>query len=324
MSTVENTTSGREEQAFHGVSKGEASIAVFGQGAAVGVRGDGSTWHGVAGISTSTTGGAGVCGINNTGGTGVIGESTTWMGVYGKTDSTTGGAGVMGEGAAGGPGVIGKSQHWHGVYGETSAAGATGAAAVWGENKADGSGVVAHSARGAGIYAKSDAGSAGVFIGKVEVHGDLEVTKDIRLLGGDVAELFETTPAASETEPGTLMSAGTEGRIAPSDRAYDTAVIGIVAGAGTYRPGLVLDAAQADSTGHARTVRPIAMVGKTYCKVDASFAPIQVGDLLTTSPTTGHAMKVAEPARALGAVVGKALAALDEGRGLIPVVVVLQ
>jgi hypothetical protein len=40
----------KEETAFHGVSEGEGSIALFGQGAAVGVRGDGSTWHGVAGI----------------------------------------------------------------------------------------------------------------------------------------------------------------------------------------------------------------------------------------------------------------------------------
>ena len=31
-----------------------------------------------------------------------------------------------------------------------------------------------------------------------------------------------------------------------------------------------------------------------YCKVDADIAPIEVGDLLTTSPTKGHAQKVVE------------------------------
>ncbi len=33
-----------------------------------------------------------------------------------------------------------------------------------------------------------------------------------------------------------------------------------------------------------------------YCKVDADIAPIEVGDLLTTSPTRGHAQKVGPPA----------------------------
>ncbi|MET8681976.1 hypothetical protein ABZW18_31460 [Streptomyces sp. NPDC004647] len=314
MSTVENKTNG--ESAFHGVSEGD-SIAVFGQGGSVGVRGDGGTWHGVAGISTSKTGGAGVYGINNTG-SGVIGESATWMGVYGKTDSTTGGAGVMGEGAGGGPGVIGTSKHWHGVYGETSARGATGAAAVWGENKSDGSGVVGHSVNGAGVYAKSENGSAGVFQGKVEIRGDLEVSGDIRLLGGDLAELFAAKPTAVVSEPGALMSVDEDGRIAPSDRAYDKKVIGIVAGAGVYRPGLILDA------GCGEHVQPIAMVGKVYCQVDASFAAIEVGDLLTTSPTVGHAMKATDPSRAFGAVVGKALAPMPEGTGLLPIVVTLQ
>lgn len=61
-----------------------------------------------------------------------------------------------------------------------------------------------------------------------------------------------------------------------------------------------------------------------HCKVDADIAPIVVGDLLTTSPTQGHAQKVLEPTRAMGAVIGKALAALDAGKGKIPVLVMLQ
>jgi len=61
-----------------------------------------------------------------------------------------------------------------------------------------------------------------------------------------------------------------------------------------------------------------------WCKVDADVAPIAVGDLLTTSPTRGHAQKVAEPGRAVGAILGKALGALKEGKGKIPVLVLLQ
>jgi hypothetical protein len=61
-----------------------------------------------------------------------------------------------------------------------------------------------------------------------------------------------------------------------------------------------------------------------HCKVDADIAPIKVGDLLTTSPTKGHAQKVKDPAQAIGAIVGKALGALKKGKGTIPVIVTLQ
>ncbi|KUL30781.1 hypothetical protein ADL15_24105 [Actinoplanes awajinensis subsp. mycoplanecinus] len=274
---------------------------------------------GVIGINdaASPQAGPGVQGVGKVG-AGVVGESERWHGIYGKTDSTIGGAGVMGEGAAGGPGVLGKSQHWHGVYGETSAAGTTGAAAVWGENKADGTGVVGHSAHGTGVYGKSDTGAAGIFDGKLEVRGDLDVAGDIKLLGGDLAELFASRTATRPAEPGTVMSLDENGTIAPSAAAYDKKVVGVIAGAGSYRPGVILDA------GCGEQARPIAMVGKAYCRADASYAPIEVGDLLTASPTEGHAMKATDPSRAFGAVIGKAMAALPEGTGLLSIVVTLR
>lgn len=62
----------------------------------------------------------------------------------------------------------------------------------------------------------------------------------------------------------------------------------------------------------------------TACKVDADIAPIKTGDLLTTSSTKGHAQKVLEPSMAIGSIIGKALASLKEGRGTIPVLVMIQ
>jgi hypothetical protein len=61
-----------------------------------------------------------------------------------------------------------------------------------------------------------------------------------------------------------------------------------------------------------------------HCKVDADVAPISAGDLLTTSPTRRHAQKVLEPQNAAGAIVAKALASLEGGKGKIPVLVMLQ
>lgn len=61
-----------------------------------------------------------------------------------------------------------------------------------------------------------------------------------------------------------------------------------------------------------------------HCKVDADIAPIKAGDLLTTSHTKGHAQKVIDPGKAVGAIVGKALGNLKKGKGKIPVLVMLQ
>ena len=69
---------------------------------------------------------------------------------------------------------------------------------------------------------------------------------------------------------------------------------------------------------------PIALVGKVYCKADASHSSIDVGDLLTTSPAPGYAMKALDRVEAFGAVIGKALRPLKSGQGLIPILIALQ
>jgi len=61
-----------------------------------------------------------------------------------------------------------------------------------------------------------------------------------------------------------------------------------------------------------------------FCKADATGGPIEVGDLLTTSGTPGHAMKASDPLQAFGAVIGKAMGSLRDGKGLIPILVTLQ
>jgi hypothetical protein len=66
------------------------------------------------------------------------------------------------------------------------------------------------------------------------------------------------------------------------------------------------------------------MLGKVFCRVDATYGPIGVGDLLTTSPTQGHAMAARDRVRTPGAVLGKALGARTSGTGLIPILVALQ
>lgn len=141
---------------------------------------------------------------------------------------------------------------------------------------------------------------------------------DITLRNADCAEEFEIMPMVC-AEPGTVMALGEDGRLRPSCRAHETGVIGVVSGAGGYRPGIVLD----KQPGRANR-RPIALVGKACVKVSDEAGPIRIGDLLTSSGTEGHAMRATDPLKAFGAVIGKAIAGHASGLGLIPMVIALQ
>jgi hypothetical protein len=141
---------------------------------------------------------------------------------------------------------------------------------------------------------------------------------DIFLSGADCAEEFEVTNADS-VESGMVMVIDEFGGLRPSDQAYDRRVAGVVAGAGDLRPGVVLGKTES-SAGRAA----VALAGRVYCRADASFGAIALGDLMTTSPNPGHAMRAADPLKAFGSVIGKALQALPEGTGLIPILVALQ
>jgi hypothetical protein len=153
---------------------------------------------------------------------------------------------------------------------------------------------------------------------KLEVNGNILATGDIRLTNADCAEEFDICDT-EPIEPGTVMVVGEEGKLEQSQKAYDKRVAGVVSGAGDYKPGIVLDKQECDNIR-----QPIALLGKVYCKVDAQYDAIEVGDLLTTSPTPGHAMKATDPLKAFGAMIGKALRPCTQGQGLIPILVALQ
>lgn len=148
--------------------------------------------------------------------------------------------------------------------------------------------------------------------------GNLTVAGDVLLTGADCAEQFDIT-GRQMPEPGTVVVIDGPGRVRGSQEAYDKKVAGVVSGAGGFKHGLLLDKRCSDEP---RV--PVALVGKVYCKVDAQYSPIQVGDLLTTSSTPGHAMKASDPLKAFGSVLGKALESLNCGRGLVPILVTLQ
>ena len=141
---------------------------------------------------------------------------------------------------------------------------------------------------------------------------------DIILANADCAEDFDITESA-EIDPGTVMVIEQKGKLQQSSIAYDKRVVGVVSGALNYKPGLVLDKRQST-----QLRKSISLMGKVYCKADAQYGSIDVGDLLTTSNTPGHAMKATDPMKAFGSVIGKALGPLAQEIGLIPILVTLQ
>lgn len=262
----------------------------------------------VVGVSTNGVGlwgevvsGRAVVGAVDTDGTGVWGESKTGTGVVGKCLD---GDGVVGTGRRG---VVGESTEYQGVYGHSvKNCGLVGVSegehAVFAETHAPGS---------AGIYAHNTAGGrAAVFDGPVQVNGHLTVTGDVYCPGADYAEEL---PAGAEVSAGDCVVLDDDACVVRCAREYDTRVAGIVSGAGGLRPAFVLDR-QVDGV-------PIALMGKAYVRVDADRGPVRVGDLLTTSATPGHAMRVDDMARATGAMIGKAMSGLSSGRGMVKVFV---
>jgi hypothetical protein len=301
MPTFRNEVSGAEH----------AIIGVADEG--IGTHGTSRTSTGAGGVSDK---GVGVHGVS-TAGPGVRGDAEGGVGVFGASKTSTGTGGISDSGV----GVHGISKTADGVFGVSdSGRGVVGVA------QQAAAGVEGNSTSGAGVYGSSQTGIAvhgnggrlaGLFEGDVHITRVLTVDVDVRLAGGDLAEQFEVV-GELPAEPGCVVVLAGNDRVRVSDAPYDRRVAGVVSGAGSYRPALVLDS----HVGADR--RPLALTGKVWCNVDADFAPVELGDLLTTSPTPGYAMCAADPARAFGAVIGKALGTLRSGRGLVPVLVGLQ
>jgi hypothetical protein len=155
--------------------------------------------------------------------------------------------------------------------------------------------------------------------GQVKIHLD-GGTGDIKLSGADCAEDFEVEEQEA-LEPGSVMAIADDGKLRRCAQAYDRRVAGVISGAGSYKPGIILGRQQGSARGNRI---PLALSGRVHCRVDANYGPVGVGDLLTTSPTVGHAMRAEDPSRAFGATIGKALRPVGRGTGLVPILIALQ
>jgi hypothetical protein len=237
-------------------------------------------------------------------------------GVFGYASATTGITfGVHGvSNSARGVGVQGSSRH-HGVVGSShiceggSCAPTAGVGGVF--TTGPGGSILVGNVATAGTWIpqfRVDSAGKGYFNGGTQVGG------------ADFAESLAVVPGPDH-EPGDLLvvDAALDRHLTLSSTPYATSVAGIH----SARPG-ILAMPHPATDGPPATELPVAIVGIVPCKVSAENGPIRRGDLLVSSSTPGHAMRGTDRGRMLGAVVGKALGELRQGKGVVEVLVTLQ
>jgi hypothetical protein len=153
---------------------------------------------------------------------------------------------------------------------------------------------------------------------RLDESGNLTVSGNVAAKYQDVAEWV---PSSQKLLPGTVvvLDSTKTNQVLASDSAYDTKVAGVV----SAQPGI-----QLGEPGEGKVL--VATTGRVKVKVDATNAPIHVGDLLVTGEKEGFAIK-SEPIliggrkiHAPGTIIGKALEPLESGAGEILVLLSLQ
>ena len=174
----------------------------------------------------------------------------------------------------------------------------------------------------------SSTGNVGIGIApstyKLDVNGNTNVTGNLNVTGNINAkyqDVAEWVPSSEQFAAGSVvvLDATKSNQVIASSTAYDTRVAGVI----SAQPGITLGE-KSDSK------VLVATTGRVRVKVDATKAPINIGDLLVTSDIPGVAMK-SEPIEFAGrkmhmpgTIIGKALEPLAKGKGEILVLLSLQ
>ncbi len=114
-----------------------------------------------------------------------------------------------------------------------------------------------------------------------------------------------------------VISATQDRTVELSTEPYSTAVIGVY----STDPAFMGGGRYLDDDGNTDML-PIGIVGIVPVKVSAENGPIRRGDMLTTSSIPGHAIRATEFVP--GSILGKAMGELEDGTGVIEVVLLLQ
>ena len=320
-----------------------------------GVYGTTADGTGVQGVHTATSGtNPGVWGETRS-------TSASAVGVYGLVSSTAPGSssaavrgenkgtgnsgiGVWGSQAGNGYGVYGNAVDGIGVYGNASTgngvlavsagtardnaalraanSNTSGGMAAYVTNNSNyatahlrnqGSGEVLYLQNGSGLFIKAVNSAENDAKFTVDAAGNVRADGTFASPAADFAELL---PARDGLEPADVLVITAAGELAASSEPYQGSVVGVY----STKPAFLGGSDDREPAGRA----PLAITGVVPVKVTDENGPIQVGDLLTTSSTPGHAMRCSGIERCFGRTIGKALQPHRVGAGSITVLLILQ
>jgi hypothetical protein len=353
---LQGTVNGNGQLHVENSSTVNSSSAVLGRMASTSA---GSYSAGLLGINASTAfEGYGVWGVHHGGGPGVYGKSNKGagllgegvngvvgigpqLGIFGRAINSTG-TGIKGsseagrglEGSGGGIGVIGISPH-RGVVGVLGLISCAGSYAVGGcAGATGGDGLLGQSSTGAGVRSITSS-SGNLFVGespagthraRINANGRGFFNGGTQNSGADYAESIPATGPAT-LEPGDVLAIDPREGYAVRKATIPNSQL--VTGVYSSKPAVLAVGSHGIDDSLAGEV-PVAMMGVAPTKVTARNGAIRAGDLLTSSSTPGYAMKarpfVVGRARIYptGAILGKALAPLRRGTGVINVLVMLR
>lgn len=175
--------------------------------------------------------------------------------------------------------------------------------------------------------AKGDCAS-GSIVFRVRRNGN--VTADGAFTGGgaDYADMMRIVGNPEDFSPGDVLVIDPDGGgLIKALQPYSRAVAGVY----STQPAFVGDMrGLLEEDQEQSAFIPVALLGVAPVRVTAENGAIRPGDLLTTSSTPGHAMK-ARPALVggfevypAGSILGKAMGSLEEGQGVIRVLITLK
>ena len=140
----------------------------------------------------------------------------------------------------------------------------------------------------------------------------------------DIAEWIKVSDLSISSGDVVVIDGASTKMVKKSDSPESRLAAGVISTDPSYLAGShveneeVVDREEMEAKGY----RMLALVGQVPCKVTDEGGPIAVGDLLTTSTTSGHAMKAVDPK--IGTIIGKALEPMQGGKGRILVLLTLQ
>lgn len=149
------------------------------------------------------------------------------------------------------------------------------------------------------VILKVEGGGGIVGVNGIKIHDYAEILDLATRKGIRAGSVVAWDPDASGLVPASGSNAGR--------------VVGVISGAGKFRPGMVIGS-RTDGTRDF----PVAVGGVVYVRVSGEAGSVEPGDLLVPSSTAGVGMRAADPRATAGTVFGKALEPWSgAGEGLV-------